>query len=738
LTKACGVALGLASLVLGAAVLAVATRASLAPLPGALPGAGAEAARSQILDREGRALTFTYQNAWNVHDRVQLHEVPPLLRSAFLRAEDQRFFEHAGVDWRARGHAVWQSLLAGRFVRGASTLTEQTVRMLHPRPRTLWSRWVEGFDAARLEARFSKAEILAFYLNQVPFARQRRGVAQAARDYFDRDLETLAPAEMLALAVLVRSPQRLDLARGSDEIRAPLAQLAQRMLDAGELGLADWRALKHAPLEPGLPAELPSVAHFARLVRGMGGGTGTRVHTTLDAGLQTRIQRLLDRRVQSLRTSGVSDAAALVVDHESGEVLAWVNAGGFGSSKGGQIDAVLVPRQPGSTLKPLLYGLALEKGWTAATLVEDSPLADAVGHGLHAYRNYSRTHYGPLRVRLALANSLNVPAIRTIRYVGRGAFLERLRETGITSLEAHSDHYGDGLALGNGEVSLFELVQSYAVLARGGSHVPLRLLREARSPTQARRVYSPEVSSLVADILSDPLARELEFGRGGVLDFPLQTAVKTGTSNDYRDAWALAFSHRYTVGIWMGNLDREPMDGITGSRGPGIALRGIFADLHRHDEGRGLVLDRRLARHEICRVSGRAPGAHCPVTQEWFRPVHAPGERCALHDGDAKLVARAEPEELPSLHLVSPTPGLHLAVDPRIPDGLESFAFRLAPGAPHAAVDWLVDGEVVGTTPPGTRHFLWPLARGPHTARARARPRADLAIETEAVSFLVK
>jgi penicillin-binding protein 1C len=718
LKRARGVELGLASLVLGAIALVVATWASLAPLPEVLPGADTEVARSQIFDRDGRALTFTYQNAWNVHDRVALHEVPPLLRSAFLRAEDQRFFDHGGVDWLARGHAVWQTLLAGRFVRGASTLTEQALRMLHPRPRTLWSRWLEGFDAARLEARFSKAEILAFYLNQVPFARQR---------------------QMLALAVLVRSPDRLDLARGSESIRAPLAQLAQRMLDAGELDRDAWHALQRAPLEPQPPAELPSVAHFARVVRGMEDGAGTRIHTTLDGGLQARIQNLLDRRVESLRASGVGDAAALVVDHESGEVLAWVNAGGFASSKGGQIDAVLVPRQPGSTLKPLLYGLALEKGWTAATLVEDTPLADAVGHGLHAYRNYSRTHHGPLRVRLALANSLNVPAIRTIQYVGRGAFLERLREAGITSLEAHPDHYGDGLALGNGEVSLFELVQSYAVLARGGRHVPLRLLRGAPWGAEPRRVYSSEVSSLVADILSDPLARQLEFGRGGVLDFPLQTAVKTGTSNDYRDAWAFAFSHRYTVGVWMGNLDREPMDGITGSRGPGIALRAIFADLHRHEEGRGLVLDRRLARHEICRVSGRAPGALCPVTQEWFRPGHAPGEHCALHGGAAQLVAaRPEPGDLASLQLVSPTPGLHLAVDPRIPDGLESFAFRLGPDAPHAAVDWLVDDEVVGTTPPGTRHFLWPLARGPHTARARAWPRADLSIETEAVSFLVR
>jgi penicillin-binding protein 1C len=527
--------------------------------------------RSQLTDRAGRPLSVTYENAWNLHEVVAFHEVPTLLREAFVQAEDQRFYHHGGVDWIARAHAALQNLRAGRVVRGASTISEQSVRMLQPRPRTLWSRWIEGIQAGRLEARFSKAEILAFYLNQVPYARQRRGVAQAARDYFDRDLETLAPGEMLALAVLVRSPVRLDLVRGTRAIEAPLLRLAERMHRAGALSARELRAVRGEGLALTRPAPPVAAAHFVRFVR-MQQATRSRrparVTTTLDAALQERVQRLLDRRVERLRGRGVGDGAALVVDHLSGEILAWVDAGSFEDSEGGQIDAVLAPRQPGSTLKPLLYALAFEKGWSAATLVEDAPIADAVGHGLHLYRNYSRNHYGPLRVRLALGNSLNVPAVRAIRFVGRADFLERLRRAGVTSLRAHPDHYGDGLALGNGEVALLELVHAYATLARGGRFEPLRWTVDPVAPRDApRRVYDPEVSALIADILADPEARELEFGRGGLLDFPVQTAVKTGTSNDYRDAWALGFSHRFTAGVWMGNLDRRPMQDVTGSRG---------------------------------------------------------------------------------------------------------------------------------------------------------------------------
>ena len=538
-----------------------------------------------------------------------------------------------------------------RTVRGASTITEQVVRILHPRPRTLWSRWLEGIEAGQLEKRFSKTEILEFYLNQVPYARQRRGVLQAARLYFDRDLDTLNIAEMLTLAVLVRAPGRLEPGQGGRGLEEALRRLAGDLRKAGRIPAAAAREMGRAEAPPAAFRLPVDAGHFLRRITRLDGrqavppgernsiaagsslqdfpaaGTGrkgtARILTTLDSGLQGYIQEILDRHLEDFKDLDLSDGAVLVVNHQTGEILAWVNGGGSsGTASGAWIDAVSTPRQPGSTLKPFLYGLALEKGWTPSTIIDDSPLSRPVGSGMHPFRNYSRKYYGPLRLREALGNSLNIPAVRTVQFTGVDEFLERLHLFGFASLNRPANHYGEGLALGNGEVTLFELVQAYTVLARGGSARPLRFTLDGGtfpgSPTG--QILSVEAASLVADILSDPQARRLEFGAGNILRLPVQTAVKTGTSNDHRDSWAVGFNHRYTVGIWMGNLDRRPTAGVTGTTGPGLLLRSVFARLNRFEEARPLYLSPRLAVHRICRESGLRAKPSCPTIQEKYLP----------------------------------------------------------------------------------------------------------------------
>lgn len=771
------------------------TWTDLLPLPESLTPDTSGLRKVQVLDRRGIPLSVTFQNPWNFHHIVPLHEIPLLLQQAFILAEDQRFYLHGGVDWKARMHALVQNLKAFRAVRGASTITEQVVRMLHPRPRTLWSRWLEGIEALRLEKRFSKATILEFYLNQVPYARQRRGVAQAAYDYFDRDLDTLSTKEMLALAVLVRAPSRLDLNRGTDQIQKPLTRLAHRMYTAKLISSEVYRNILQEKLvlrEPTLPVQ---ASHFIQYVRHLdlptSGLQNGRLHTTLDASFQKRVQEILDQRLLTLRSQQVTDGAILVVDHLSDQVLAWVNGGAFWvDTAGSQIDAILTPRQPGSTLKPFLYAMALEKGWTAATLIEDSPLSQPVGLGLHNFHNYSQQYYGPLRLREALGNSLNIPAVRTIQFVGVQPFLERLHELGFSSLTRSSDFYGEGLALGNGEVTLFELVQAYATLARGGVFRPLKVLLEEIVPTEPpRRIYSKEVSSLIADILSDPQARGLEFGEGHLLRFPVQTAVKTGTSTDYRDAWAIGFSYRYTVGVWMGNLDRRPMDTVTGSTGPALVLRGVFNELNRYKESRPLSRSPQLTPIKICRVSGQLSTPNCPTLLEWFEPNKRPVKLCPLHGIPSQELEKIVQEQeqnpiedqevgrivqeqeqnpvedqevkaqdlapLPlhkvkqemkqarnnpgSIYLLRPTPGLQLAMDPRIPDELEAFPFLLPEGIQAVKVDWIVDKQIVGSTSQGKHQFLWPLSRGIHKAQARVwlKDQTD-PIETPEVEFVVK
>ena len=692
--------------------------------------AGADWRGLQVLDRRGEPLNATFTTGWNLHSIVPLHEIPPFLRIAFVAAEDKRFFEHHGPDWSARLSAAWTNVTSGRAVRGASTISEQVVRMLHPRPRTVWSRWLEGFEARNLEQRFAKHEILEFYLNQVPYASNRRGVRQAASYYFARDLATLSKKEMLALAVLVRAPTRFDLKRDIAASAGAIERLAAALVQHGELSLAERDAVLGEALTLDAPRLAVAAPHFVEHARNEWRATAasglSKLPTTLDAGLQAKVQRMLDERIEFLAARRVANGAVLVVDHTTGEVLAWVVAGG-GGEEGPEsyIDAVTTPRQPGSALKPFLYALALDNGWTAAQIIADAPFSESTSGGLHSYQNYSRRFYGAVALREALGNSLNIPALKTLQHVGTEPYLRTLAALGFEGLTNHPDFYGDGIALGSGAVTLLELVQAYGALANGGvlRHVTSRLDRP--SGNRARRVYSPEAASLVANILADPDARALEFGRDSVLAFPVQTAVKTGTSSDFRDAWAVGFDYRYTVGTWLGNLDQTPTDGVTGSTGPALLLRSVFAELTRDAATRPLYLASSLVRAPVCvPMPLREPADGCLRRDEWF----VAGTETAAVNVSAATSSEA-------IRLRRPTPGLQLAYDPRLPAEAQMFEFALQGVDAADRVRWTVDGQDIEKT---GATYRWSVTRGDHRVAATVWQRGERVATVAETSFQVK
>lgn len=651
----------------------------------------------QVVDRNGRPLSVSYQNNWNFYDTVPLYEIPVFLKEAFVLSEDHRFYTHHGNDWLAKISAIWQNLKAGHTVRGASTLTEQVVRLLDPRPRNGWSKWLEIWEARRLEQHFSKAALLEFYLNQVPYAGERRGVVQAARYYFDRDLSTLSRKEMLALVVLARSPSRWDLYGSQTKIEPAISRLADRLVLEGKLSTADRREIAEEHFDLKSPSLTVNAAHFVSAVREVAQQEGMRpfvIKTTLDSRLQAQVQHLLDERIKALKGRGVRDGAALVADHTTGEILAWVVARATDPNPQ-YINAVLTPRQPGSTLKPFLYALALDKGYSPATLIEDAPLSEAVGKGLHAFKNYSNHYYGPISLREALGNSLNIPALKTARFVGVDRYLAALKTLGFNSLTHDPDFYQEGLALGNGEVTLLELVTGYAALANHGDYRPLSTLFD-RPVLDKKKVFSAEAASLIGNILSDPGARRLEFGRDSILNLPIQTAVKTGTSTDYRDAWAVGFNYRYVVGIWMGNLDQTPMDGITGGIGPALVLRSVFSLLTQYQETQPLFLSPQLEQREIC----------CPARTEYFMPGR-PTEVSASSSKSHKI----------SLAFQTPTEGLQLAIDPRIPANQQFFTLSIQGFQLGQTVEWKMDGSVIAKTE--TDHYAWLLSPGHHRLEAK-------------------
>lgn len=648
-----------------------------------------EQARFQVVDRNGVPLAVSYQNSLNAVDNMPLYEMPPLLKKAFIAAEDKRFFEHGGIDWQARAAALWQDAHAMYAVRGASTITEQVVRILHPRPRTLWSRWVEGFEAAQLERHADKAQILEFYLNQVPYAANRRGIGQAAHYYFNRDVATLTTQEILALAVLPRAPSAYDLYSHPGKIHPAIARLAKalRMTDEQQAELA---AQPFVLSRPTLSAD---AGHFVGYIRENVMTSPGKVTTTLDSHLQEKAQQSLSELLRSLKGKQVHNGAVMVVDHTTGEILVWAVAGDQEQA----IDAVRTPRQPGSSMKPFLYGLALDSGWTPATIIHDEPMAEEVNYGMHRFNNYSHMFYGKVTLRGALGNSLNIPAIHTIDYVGVSRYLSLLHRMGMTSLTQPADFYDEGLALGDGEVTLFEMVQGYTALANRGLYRPLSPLLHAAQERDITRVYSEEAASLIGNILSDPWARELEFGVGSVLNLPVQTAVKTGTSTNYHDAWALGYNSYYVVGVWMGNLDGTPMNGITGSTGPALVLRNMFSSLAEEQPTSPLYLSPRLVMHDVCTP------AHDSVTKcfkhtEYFIAGTEPSGENIAQDKPVKPV------------LLRPADGLLLAYDPRIPADKQAFEF-VAQGVPAGRkASWLLNEDRIATTDSG--HYLWPIKRG--------------------------
>lgn len=695
------------------------TEASVKPTPDTLTELLDDNATPPLLDRTGRPLSVTYQNRWNVHDAAPLHQIPRFLQQAFIAAEDKRFYRHHGIDWRARLHALYQNLVNLRNVRGASTLSEQVIKMLHPRPRTVWSRWLEGWEARELENKVGKQQILWFYLNQVPYAANRRGVIQAARYYFDRDLDTLNQKEVMALAVLVRAPSRLDLHKNNRALEKAVQRLAASLLNPDEQARLSQQGFELQRPELDIEA-----SHFVRYVRARLPQTHRRLQTTLDGNLQTDLQGLLDHRLILLANRRVNNAALLVADHSRSEILAWVIAGAGQDRPGAKIDSVTTLRQPGSALKPFLYALALEKGWSPATLINDAPLSEAVGAGLHRYQNYSRTFYGPVSLRDALGNSLNIPALRTIQFVGAEHYLAHLHAQGFDGLTRHPNVYGDGLALGNAEVTLLQLVQAYSALAHRGLWRPLRVTSDPLNT--GKRLFSAEAASLIGNILSDPGARRLEFGTASVLNLPQQTAVKTGTSSDFRDSWAVGYNDRYVVGVWMGNLDNTSTDGLTGSTGPGLVLRSVFSKLNRHRESKPLYLSPNLIRQTVCKETGLPPLEDAPCIasrEEWFMIPPTPP-------------SAATPQAPSTIRLRQPTDGLHLAIDPRLPREKQGFEFLLQGVDDDDRVEWSVDGRRIAIAT-GARYF-WPLRRGEHSVSAVIRRDGRLIRHTESVDFQVK
>jgi penicillin-binding protein 1C len=699
-----------------------------------------------IEDRHGLVLRATRSADGLRGGWIPLGEVDPEIIQAFLAAEDHRFFQHHGVDLRAAVRALRDNVDARRVVSGASTITMQTARILRSPDRSWLGKAWQTLWALRLEAHMDKQRILEQYLNRVPLGQGAVGVAAASSLYFGASASSVSLGQAALLAALARAPARDNPLVNPERARQRRDHVLARM---ASLGYAQEQDIGRAAIEPVFtPVE---VGHFlaphftTRVLQWAGDARATgRWRTTLDLELQRVVEAEVRHTVAVLRDRGARHAAAVVLDNASGGVLAWVGSPDFFADSAGQVDMVVSPRQPGSALKPFLYALAFERGFTPASVIADVPRAFATTSTPYRPQNYDRRFRGPVRAREALASSYNVPAVDIADRLGTAALLTTLRDAGFASLTRSADHYGLGLALGNGEVTLLELANAYRGLANGGVWRPTQWRANAVQAHDGRRFASAGATALVLDILSDPVARIPGFGVETTLEFPFPVAAKTGTSRHFTDNWAVASTAGFTVAVWVGNFSGQPMRGVSGITGAGPLLhRAVLEIARRYAPGHLPTPDMLGAiATPICILSGMRATPECPSMVEWFLPGTEPtaaddwqrGGVTVLPPEYAEWVAAGDRRKVVTGgELSSGSEGAGQDVAYRIispqdgdryerPAGVEAKYATLpltAVGAAGEAVRWYVDGRPLDSA-------RWPLEQGVHLLRAVwASGRAD-------------
>ena len=532
-----------------------------------------------LVDRHGIPLREA-RVAERFSRELALDEVPRHVIDAVLAAEDKRFYRHHGIDWLANVRAIVTGLSRGRIVSGASTITQQLVKISERRPRTFRAKFIESITALRLEQTWSKDQILAAYLNRLDFGNLNIGLAAAADYYFDKPVSDLSDAEAAFLAGLPKNPRKLNPHVAAEAARRRKETVLRRMRDNGQFDLARYERALNESLTIRPPQRRFRAPHFVEMVlQQLPETPKAELKTTLDFRLNEQVEKIVRERLAQLREQNVRNAAAVVIDNASGDVVALVGSENYFAPGAGQVNGAWAQRSAGSALKPFTYLLAIERGATPATVVADVRTSFPSADGFYRPENYNRRCYGPVRYRTALASSLNIPAVKVLLDAGGPAALhERLRECGLTTLHRPAEVYGLGLTLGNCEARLLEITNAYASLARLGEFRPWRVL--STSAMSSRRYSRPELVWQIADMLSDNSARTLAFGMNSALRFDYPVACKTGTSTDFRDNWTIGFTPEYSVGVWVGNFDGSPMREVSGVTGAGPILHSIFDYLH--------------------------------------------------------------------------------------------------------------------------------------------------------------
>ena len=680
-----------------------------------------------LLDCRGREIAELASPEARTQFPVTLEKTGPWLPRITVALEDRRFYKHRGIDWRAIAAACTRNVRSHHLVSGASTITQQPVKLATGRQQRSWAgKLYEAIIAWKLEHRWSKDRILAEYLNRSSYGNRRIGPEAAARAYFGKPARDLTLSEAVFLAGLPQAPTRFNPWRHPEQANRKYSRSLARLVELGVI-TRDQQSLLARPPKIAHTDPPRLAAHFVDAVVARNPGLRGTVRTTLDLDLQATTERLVRSHLSALNRHDIRQAAVVVVENATGAIRAMVGSENYAAS---QINGATEPRSCGSTLKPFVYLDAIDKRLlTAASLLPDTPDAIRGEYTDYDPQNYNHHYLGPVRLREALGCSLNVPAVFALSRLGARPAFYQLQKWGFDFPQGLAD-YGAGFVLGNAETRLVDLAAAYAGLARGGTAMRAKFLTGEHQTVT--RIASREATAIVIDILCDNDARQKSFGPRSPLAFEQRIAAKTGTSSGFRDAWTVGFDKEHTIAVWAGNFDGRPMRDTFAVRAATPLWAAVIQELLRRDH----PLDppeenERLVHRDVCKATGLLPSRFSPaILNELFLAGTEPredsadyfasdgklllpdayGRWCVSRDNTIGAHVRSD------FRIVSPPPNAHYEIDPVLPFSQQMVELTAAVASD---VEWFVNNERI--FPQQDSRFFWQLAPGEWKLRAVSR-----------------
>lgn len=685
-----------------------------------------------FFDRKGKPLRTFFSEEETYSKPCRISEVSPHFLRAIVLIEDKSFYSHHGVVLSSLGRAVWQNIKGKGIISGGSTITMQTVKLVyHHNNRNIFNKLAEIFGALKLEMHLSKTEILEAYLNRLPFGNMIYGVKQAARYYFGKDPSQLSLNQAIYLALIPKSPSRYNPAKHMNLLKKRWDTILEIFKQRNHISHDEYLRARNE----GITFEMnrfPFLApHFIELVkeRFKDKELPEQVYTTLDYDVQKEMEGIVREHIVRLTSYDVSSAAVVIIDNITHQVIGFLGGPDYFSQEAaGNVNLAVALRQPGSTLKPFVYGLALESGYTPASIIPDIKFPSRGGF---FPKNHDGREHGPLRLRNALACSYNIPAFYLAMKLTPRLVIQKLNKAGFSSLQADPGFYGETIALGSGEVRLLNLTAAYSAFANHGIlYSPVFVKNE---PVTSTRIFTPITAFLIWDILADPSARFASFGYESSMNLPFPVAIKTGTSKGFRDKWAIGTNARYTVGVWMGNPSGKNMQDTSDTGSAATILRDIFLALQKDWTSGDVHPPAGMIKLAICPLSGELLSSDCPNrVEEYFAAAHAPTHSCTWHKKENGRLVTEYPElyrewalkthttenlniNTDTVKKISfPQQGDFFYISDAIPLTDQQISFTVMGFRPGEMVEYYINNELVGRFP-FPQAPLWQLRRGDFT-----------------------